>query len=190
MAAGAPLIVAALRTELVFVPGPKRVLGVGPRAPGSLRRTLDRERPQAVVLVGYCAGLQGALPPKSLILADRVLGRRGVVRIGAGHLAQARKLLPQAHVGPLVQVDRILLAQEKARMGLEALGADMESFGVAQELFQRGIPFLIARVVLDALWEELPRGRRQLGWAGRALGCSWILGRAAPLLVQALADNN
>ena len=189
MATGAALTVAALRTELLFVPGRKKALGVGPRALGPLRRVLDQARPQAVVVVGYCAGLQGSLPPKSLVLADRA-GKDGeTVRVGAGHLAHAQELLPHAHVGPLIQVDRLLPVEEKARLGLQAMGADMESLLVAQELFRRGVPFLIARVVLDALWEELPHGPGQLGWAPRALACSRVLGRAVPLLRAALTGE-
>ncbi len=182
------MTVAALQTELLFVPGPKAALTMGRPARGALARLLDRRRPRAVAVVGYCGGLHADLAPGTLLLADRTLCEGDTVRVGASALARARDLLPAARVGPLVTVDRLAPPAEKVQLGLDALGVDMESFHLARELFRRQIPFLVARVVLDPLWEGIPSGIQRLRWAGRAVRGSWILGRTAPRLHQALDE--
>lgn len=182
------LTVAALRTELLFVGGPKAAVGVGARSRSGLVRVVERWRPRGVAVVGYCGGLRADLPPGAVVLADRVKGPAGTVRVGARVLVRARDLLPGAEVGPMVTVARPASPAEKVALGAEVLGVDLESAHLAEELFRRGIPFLVARVVLDSLWEEVPQGLRAARWAGRALRCSWTLGRIAPLLARALRE--
>lgn len=184
------MVVAALRTELFFVRGPKAALGMGKTCQDGLRRVLERRTPRALALVGYCGTTVKGLRPGTLILADQILGPAGKVVLDEEILAKAKELLPEAQVGPLFTYPE-LLKKEKLRemVGLgepEPLGIDMESYFVAFELRQRGMPFLMARVVLDAAEEEVSLGITRFLWAPRALWCSWILGRAAPKLREAL----
>ncbi len=186
---GAPsevTVVAALRTELLFVRGPKAALGVGPRAQTALRRVLERRSPKAVAVVGYAGGLRADLRPGTLVFPDLLLDRKGTVRVGAERLARAKELLPQARVGPLFTDEKLTRRAEKEKFEGRALAVDMETSVLARELFRRGIPFLAARVILDAYEEEAPRDWRKVLWAGRALRCSWVLGQAAKALREAL----
>jgi len=178
--------VAPLRTELLFAPRPRVPLGVGRAARQGLRRALARRKPDGVIVVGYGGGLHASLHPGTLLLPDRLLGPNGVVRTGAAALARGALILPQAQVGPVITVDRIAAPWDKAALGVDALGVDLESAIVGEELLRRRIPFLVLRIVLDALWEHVPAGWRRAAWAYRALACSWRLGQAAHLLRPAL----
>lgn len=180
------MVVAALRTELLFVPGPKAALGVGLRAREGLAKLVERERPKAVALVGYAGGLRPELRPGTLLLADRVLDEEGVVEVDAELLLQARRRLPWAQVGPLFTDRKLTSRGEKTKLAEKALAVDMETSFLVRELTARGIPFLVARVILDTAEEEVRLGWRTMFWAGRALRCSWVLGRAAEALRAAL----
>lgn len=188
---GAPpevMVVAALRTELLFVRGPKAALGVGARSQKRLRALLARRRPQGVVIVGYAGGLRADLRPGALVLPDLVWDAKGAVRISGALLARARARLPHAQVGPLFTDERLTPLAAKAAFEGKALAVDMETSHLARELFRWRVPFLVGRVILDAREEEVPVGWRGVLWAPRALRCSWILGRAAHALRKALAE--
>ena|GEM_PF-702810 len=193
---GAPsevMVLAALRTELLFVRGPKAALGMGEAARAGLRRTLARFSPKGAIFLGYCGGLAGGLPAGTLILADRLDGPEGTVRPSAKILSKARELLPEAYLGPLFTHPvplRKEAAQKKAlEEGIKPLGVDMEANFVAAELWRRKIPFLVAKIVLDSGEEEISLGIGRFLWAPRALWCSWKLGRVAPKLRQALEES-
>ncbi len=188
---GAPwevMVVGALRTELLFVFGPKAALGVGAKARARLRMVLERFRSKAVAIVGYAGGLRADLCPGTLVLADSVLDKEGKVRVDEQLLSRAKEFLPHAQVGPIFTDEKLTPFAEKTELEKKALAVDMETSHLARELFSRGTPFLVGRVVLDARWEEAPQGARALLWAGRALRCSWVLGRAARVLRNVLAE--
>ncbi len=181
-------MVAALRTELLFVRGPKAALGVGLRARPTLERLVQTQRPRAVAVVGYAGGLRADLRPGALVLVDRVLDEEGVVEVDDKLLRRAKLRLPWAEVGPLFTDRDLTSPKAKAELARRALAVDMETSFLARELRARGIPFLVARVILDAAEEEVGLGWRAVRWAGRALRCSWILGRAAAALRAALEE--
>lgn len=188
---GAPaevMVVAALRTELLFVPGPKAALGVGAKALDRLRTVLARSHPKAVAILGYAGGLRADLRPGTLVLADLALDREGAVRVSGELLSRAKKLLPRARIGPVYTDEKLTSLSEKAGLEGKAIAVDMETSHLARELSARGIPFLVGRVVLDAHWEEAPRGFPSVLWAGRALRCAWVLGQAARALRVVLAE--
>lgn len=182
------IVVAALRTELLFVRGPKAALGVGPRATETLRALLARGKPAGLVIVGYAGGLQPELRPGTLVLAERVRDAQGEVPLEGELVRRAARLLPEARVGPLFTDTKLTPKEEKAALAEKALAVDMETSLLARELRAQGIPFLAARVILDALEEEAAAGLRGLLWAGRALRGSWILGRAAQILRDVLTE--
>lgn len=195
-ASGKAVILAALRTELLFVRGPKGAVGMGAAARVGLRRLLARRPIPAAALVGFCGGLAEDLPPGAVLLAQRIEGPDGTVPVGGEALAKARELLPQARVGSLFTHPE-LLSKKAIRKRLKEegvapapLGVDMESSVVAAELLRRKIPFLVARIVLDAWAEEVSLGLERFLWAPRALRCAWKLGRVAEALRQALEEED
>ena len=169
--------VAALRTELLFSPGPKRALGVGSRAVEGLRRLLDRMNPAGVLVVGFSGATVPELNPGDLVLATSV----GEIPVPDEIVRAAAAVLPGAVPGAIAQAERLLGPAAKARLGLDAVAVDMESESLAAELRGRGIPFAVVRCVLDALWEDVDAGPR-LRWAGRALRCALRLGEAVRVL--------
>jgi nucleoside phosphorylase len=188
---GMVLTVAALRTELLYAPRPRAALGVGKKAAPHLVEILKRKRPAGVLVVGFCGGLHAALPPGTFVLADQLVedpGQRSALRVlvDGEFLGKAKEKLPEARVGTLVTLDRPVGPAEKACLGIDALGVDLESAHLALELSKRGIPFLVLRIVLDALWEEPPFGARRALWARRAIACARQLDRAAQALFPTL----
>ncbi len=183
------IVVGALRTELLFVPGPKAALGVGQKARARLRQLLDRRHPKGVVILGYAGGLRPDLPPGTLVLADSIVDEEGVVRVNADLLSCAKRLLPAAKVGPLFTANTLTSQKEKEVLGEKAVAVDMETSHLARELLAKGVPFLVGRAILDACLEEAPQGWHCVFWAGRALRCSHALGRAARILRPVLAEG-
>ncbi len=183
-------VLAALRTELLFVRPPRQRLGVGGHRWPSVAARFRRQPPSAVLLIGFSGGLRADLLPGDVVLASEVLGN-GRFRPHDALLERGRAALPEARLGPVCTVSTILKAQDKARLGLEALAADMESARLIPELEAMGIPWLVLRVVLDALWEDLPGRIGQAGWAARGLACARRLGtltrQVAPSFVEAAA---
>jgi nucleoside phosphorylase len=122
-----------------------------------------------------------------LILATSVRHGDDEVRLSGELVDAARKRLPNVEAGPLATVDGIVDSAEKARLSLEALAVDMESYHLAAELSRRELPFLVVRCVLDPLWEDISN-RPRFAFARRALSCARRLGGAARTLAPTLAE--
>lgn len=174
--------VAALRTELLFIPRPRVRVGIGAGAGNRLRCWLDGKGPRAALVVGFSGAARADLAAGTLVLAA------GIVSDGANPISldgvlveQAREVLPAAVVGEVATVGRPSGPTEKACLGVDALAVDMESAHLARELAGREIPFLVVRVVLDELWEDVFSGPR-IRWARRAIAYSRRLGEAAARL--------
>jgi adenosylhomocysteine nucleosidase len=136
--------------------------GDGPkRAASGAARLLERHRPSAVI----GAGLAGALSP-GLAVGDIVASRRVRFEVGDAATPDARllerALAAGAKAGTLITVDRPLVsAAARAALaatagGSDFLVADMESAAWAKEAANRGIPYLMVRIVSDAAAEPLP----------------------------------
>ncbi|HDI11041.1 MAG TPA: hypothetical protein ENF77_01810 [Candidatus Acetothermia bacterium] len=176
------LVVAALRTELLFVRHrPVAILGMGDKAAPRLVGLVRRKRPLGVLAVGFCGATWATLPPGALVLASGVDG----LEVPGELVERARTMLPRAEVGPVATVKALADPREKARLGLDALAVDMESAPLARQLASLGIPFLILRCVLDALWEDVSIGPR-LRWTKRALMCARRLAEGVRTLVPVL----
>ncbi|HAZ30027.1 TPA: hypothetical protein DCY65_00420 [Candidatus Acetothermia bacterium] len=174
--------VAALRTELLFVPRPRVQVGVGAEAAGRLRRWLNGKGPRAALVVGFSGAARAGLAAGTVVLAASIVSDGAdPVSLDGVLVARAQEALPKAVVGPVATVDRPAGPAEKARLGVDALAVDMESSPLARELSDRGIPFLVVRVVLDELWEDVFSGPRAR-WAGQAIACARRLGAAAAAL--------
>lgn len=180
--------VAALRTELLFLRGYPRVrTGVGPGARERLARALERIRPHAVVILGFCGATWAYLVPGTLVLATSLRRGKEELRVPGDVVAAARERLPEAQIGPLATVDGMADPATKARLSPDAVAVDMESFDLAAALQKRGIPFLVVRCVLDPLWEDISRRAKTL-LAPRAIVCARRLARAMRTLAPVLAE--
>ncbi len=146
-----PLIrlVAAVREELGELDGVALGVGVVP-AGIAAARLLERERPDAVVLVGT-AGAYGDLPIGAVIAARRVGLVSGTATLGHGYVPLAppplvtdgalrgRLNLPEADVATLVAIttDPALATRLAADWAVE----HMEAYGVAAACAGAGVPF-------------------------------------------------
>lgn len=136
----------------------------------------------ALISFGIAGGLDIALVPGSLVVADAVVPPEGpsietdrrwrdnfVARLSAG----------EATVAAIAGCDRVVATVAEKRALLDRTGAvavDMESHGVAAAARASGVPLLIVRVVAD------PAARAVPGVALNALGAD---GRPRPAAIIA-----
>jgi len=140
--------------------------GVGRQAMRStISSLLANHRPELIIHTGYCGGAEPTLAPGDIVLADRVVDSRdgAVIECDEAIVARASKLLKdrsmRARVGSLVTVDEVASSpHDKAFLATQhgSIGIDMESSEFAIAAGQAGIPFLVARAVLDPLDYEVP----------------------------------
>ena len=160
--------------------------GVGPVATTAFCRRLDCRPPvpRTLVLLGYAGGLDPGLVPGDLVLADAVLNARGE-RVTCTPLN-----IPAVRVGPLLSVAEPLRTpgEKRAAAHSGAIAVEMEAYPLGVWARTRGLPFVHARVVLDAADEPLPDLGDALGVAGevdwRRLAQAVLIrpGLVAPLL--------
>ncbi|MCZ7625749.1 MAG: hypothetical protein C3F12_05050 [Candidatus Methylomirabilota bacterium] len=162
--------------------------GVGPdHAEAAARRLFEDTSIAAALSLGVTAGLDPELRTGDLVVADRVILRRGSGQVlrrdpqQRPHRAGDSTLesvscdsgLQDAAVtviqrwnsryclGPILTVDRIVLtAEDKRRLAAEsgATALDMESAAIAFAAAARSIPFLAVRGVLDTVDEDITVG--------------------------------
>ncbi len=183
------MVLAALRTELGFVRAPKTCVGLRARKWPQVAAMLHRRPPKAVLVVGFSGALRGELTPGTLVVASNVRTDEEERRPPVHMVDLARQALPQTAVGSICTTDTQASPAQKARLGVDSLAVDLESARLAKGLDELGISWLIVRVVLDALWEELPTRATSVTWAGRALACARRLGDVAHRLDSALSEG-
>jgi nucleoside phosphorylase len=141
-----------------------RSCGAGAAARDGLARLLDAERPSAVLIAGWCGGLDPSLAPGDLILSRSVVAPgnpellpRPLVLDAARRELRRRRL--RFVSSRLLTVERPV-ARRSAKVDLwnefGAAGVDMETYYLAAELEARRIPWLAVRVVLDPAGWDLP----------------------------------
>lgn len=173
--------VAALGTELLFAPRPALRVGVGREAGGRLGAWLDEHEPEGAIVIGFSGATRAGVRVRQVILAAEILwDGASPLRLDRALLARAEAALSGVTTGAVATLQGPASPPVKARRGVDALAVDMESAYLARELAWRGIPFLVVRIILDELWEDIPR--LPIRWAGRALSCSRALGKAAARL--------
>ncbi len=173
--------VAALGTELLFAPRPRLRVGMGAQAGDRLGAWLNEHELEGALVIGFSGATRAGLGAGTVLLAAEILGDGSdPIPLDPALVAKARGALPDAAVGAVATVARPADPVEKARLGVDALAVDMESAHLAREFADRGMPFLIVRIVLDELWEDA--SGFHIRWAGRALACSRRLGQAAAAL--------
>lgn len=177
------LIAAPLRLEALLVSsiaGGARVhrTGMGPRHSRAAARALLDQPGDALLVVGFCGGLDHGSQPGEVVVAEEVLAAEDeghsperVICAGVQGLAAALARSGLAvRSGPVVCVSRLALGERRAQLREGgAIAVDMESVWLAAGAGRR--PFGVIRVVLDSPTHELLRPQAALAAvrAGRAL---------------------
>lgn len=185
---GVPLVIAPTHAEAAAVrkaiadlltSGTLELLtcGMGVERATALCRQLEaRENTvRSLALIGWAGGLDPRLTAGTVLLGDVAINERGQ------RSPCAVIPLAGATVGPLLTVEHPLLtsrSKSQARHST-AIAAEMEAYPLAAWAWQRGIPFVHVRVVLDAAAEDLPDVGAALDPLGRP--------RLLPLARQFLA---
>lgn len=142
------------------------ITGMGvERMKKGLEQALAQKKPSTILYVGYAGGCSPIAGLGTLVLAKKIVyEKEGEFFLSDERLLdKAKKLCGEkkwsCQVGGLVTVDRVVSSpHEKADLGAlhEALALDMEAAALASVATRRGIPFLVAKAVLDPMEMALP----------------------------------
>jgi 4-hydroxy-3-methylbut-2-enyl diphosphate reductase len=183
------LIAAPLRVEVALIASAARgtrvhKTGMGPNRSRTAAERLRTEPGHALIVLGFCGGLDAQSRPGEVIVAEEVLSAadeghdvlqtacHGAERL-AGALGDAGLSVRR---GPIVGVGKIATGERREQLrAAGALAVDMESAWLAAGA--AGRPFAVVRVVLDSPSHELFRVRA----VGGALKAARTLRRAAAL---------
>jgi 4-hydroxy-3-methylbut-2-enyl diphosphate reductase len=184
------LVAAPLRVEAMLISSAARSAfvrktGMGPARAKAAAGELAGHAGGAVLVLGFCGGLDDSSVPGEVIVADEVYAAADEgheeqrVRCGmTGELLQrltGRGL--KVRTGNVVCVSRLALGQRRAQLHAGgAIAVDMESVWLAPGAGER--PFAVVRVVLDSPSHELMRPQA----VGGALRAAWALRRVAGAL--------
>jgi adenosylhomocysteine nucleosidase len=162
---GTPGVVVGLAAEARLLPDPAaaRCAAGDARRAEALARTLAAAGAPALVSFGMAGGLDLALSPGAIVLADAVILPDGAaIATDAEWRARARRLLGSESPlteAPILGSDAVLLgpdakADQTRRTGAAAV--DMESHGVARAAAALGLPLLVLRAIADPASARLP----------------------------------
>ncbi|MEJ2209545.1 MAG: hypothetical protein P8129_10970 [Anaerolineae bacterium] len=150
--------------------------GMGSLRAEAFARDLAQGPPVAgLVLLGWAGGLETGLAVGDVVVAEAARDEEGAV------VPCSPIDLPGARRGTLLTVRRVLLsaAAKQAAWANGALAVEMEAYPLAAWAAAQGLPFVHARVILDAADEDLPSLATALDAFGRV--------RPLPLLGELLA---
>lgn len=166
---GELLIAAPMRVEAALISSASRgslvrKTGMGPKRSRSASGDLARRRANAMLVVGFCGGLDDQSVPGEVIVAEEVFAAAD-----EGHPEDSVRCLLAAELvdrltgrgmkvraGRIVCVSRLALGERRAELHAGgAIGVDMESVWLAAGAGER--PFGVVRVVLDSPSHELMR---------------------------------
>ena len=191
------LLAAPLRLEAMIVSSGARGrivrrTGMGPARAKAAAQELSRQQGGALLVLGFCGGLDESSVPGEVIVAEEVYAAAD-----EGHPEErvacalrdelVMRLTGQGmkvRAGGIVCVSRLALGERRAELHTGgAIAVDMESVWLASAA--EGRPFGVARVVLDSPSHELLR----LGAAAGVLRAAWALRRVSAAL-QDLGTGN
>jgi adenosylhomocysteine nucleosidase len=149
--------------------------------------------PEMVIGSGVVGALSYGLRPGDIVLADRVIHKRGedddpehISAVEEAHLRDVGRYLKVAgldySLGPILTSHRVLASGDEKRRAKDQTGAiavDMETAALAAEAATRGLPFAVLRTVLDHIDDDIP-----------AIELTDELGRARPLHATAHLVRN
>lgn len=181
------LVAAPLRLEEVLIRSAARGVhvrktGMGPEKSRAAARALRGEQGDALLVLGFCGGLDAQSRPGDVVVADEVLAAadegHNPERVGCDGARALTAALGRAGLcvrnGPVVCVSRLALGERREQLrAAGALAVDMESVWLAAGA--AGRPFAVVRVVLDSPSHELLRPQAAAG----AVRAAQALRRAA-----------
>jgi 4-hydroxy-3-methylbut-2-enyl diphosphate reductase len=138
--------------------------GMGPRRASAAACALREEPGEALLVLGFCGGLDERARPGEVVVASEVLtaadedhGQEPVACSGVERLERALAAAGlSVRSGPVVCVSRLALGERRAQLRAGgAIAVDMESVWLASGA--AGRPFAVVRVVLDSPSHELLR---------------------------------
>jgi 4-hydroxy-3-methylbut-2-en-1-yl diphosphate reductase len=177
------LIASPLRVEAAIIASGARgalvrKTGMGPERAKAAAAELARENAGALLVLGFCGGLDAGSVPGEVIVAEEVYAAED-----EGHAAarvrceRSWELLGRVagqglkvRAGKIVCVSRLALGERRTELHAGgAIAVDMESVWLAEAAGER--PFGVVRVVLDSPTHELLRPQAAAGAlrAARAL---------------------
>jgi 4-hydroxy-3-methylbut-2-enyl diphosphate reductase len=161
--------------------------GMGPRHARAAARALLHEPGHALLVLGFCGGLDGDSEPGEVVVAEQVLAAQdeghGPLRVACAGVQELSAALVQSGLrvrsGAIVGVSRLALGERRAQLGQGgAIAVDMESVWLAAGA--GGRPFGVVRVMLDSPSHELLRPQMAAG----AVRAAVALRRAAGALQE------
>jgi 4-hydroxy-3-methylbut-2-enyl diphosphate reductase len=189
-ARGALLIAAPLRIEAALIASAAasarvRKTGMGPERSKLAVSGLAGEPARALVVLGFCGGLDAGSEPGEVIVAEQVyaaddeghLVERVVCDRAGELLGRVAGLGMKVRSGHIVSSQKLALGERRSELhAAGAIAVDMESVWLAAAAGER--PFGVVRVVLDSPEHELLRPRAAAG----ALRAASALRRVAAAL--------
>jgi 4-hydroxy-3-methylbut-2-en-1-yl diphosphate reductase len=175
----AALIASAARGALV------RKTGMGPQRARLAADTLGVEAARAMLVLGFCGGLDETSVPGEVIVAEEVYAAADenhpeepiVCDLATALLGRLTGLGMKVRTGRVVCVSKLALGDRRAQLHADgAIAVDMESVWLAAGA--RGRPFGVVRVVLDSPSHELMRPQA----VGGALRAALALRKVAAAL--------
>lgn len=169
------VIAAPMRVESVLVGSAARrasvhKTGMGPNRAKAAALALERKPGAALLVLGFCGGLDEHSRPGEAIVAERLTASADeghtespVACAHAHDLAAALRIrgVP-VRTGEIVSVSKLALGERRAQLlAGGALAVDMESVWLAAGAAER--PFAVVRVVLDSPSHELLRPQALAG---------------------------
>jgi 4-hydroxy-3-methylbut-2-enyl diphosphate reductase len=169
------LLAAPLRVEAALIASAARGAlvhrtGMGPAKAKLAAGQLTARASQALLVLGFCGGLDESSVPGEVIVADEVYAaldeghEHARIRCDLADLLVHRLtgLGMKVRVGPVVCVSKIAVGERRAQLlAGGALAVDMESVWLAPGAAER--PFGVVRVVLDSPSHELLRPQAVFG---------------------------
>ncbi len=188
---GELLIAAPMRIEAALISSRARgalvrKTGMGPARSRSASAELARRQGRAVLVVGFCGGLDEQSVPGEVIVAEEVFAaadeghaQQSVSCVLAGELVgRLTGLGMKVRAGRIVCVSKLALGERRAELHAGgAIGVDMESVWLAAGAGER--PFGVVRVVLDSPSHELMRPQAVGGVMRAAVALRRVAGALA-----------
>lgn len=130
-------------------------MGIGSaRAETATQWAIDRFRPRKALLIGFSGGLDPALRPGDLVVADRALSD------GGKPIPLAPIAVEGGVAGAVISSATVVespASKRQLRQVADAIAVDMESYAVATVCSQRGVPLSVARAISDSAEDSVRR---------------------------------